>query len=388
MSRSTFPHHVDTAIIGGGQAGLTMGYYLAQQNRSFVILDAGSRVGDVWRHRWDSLRVFSSARNSTLPGRAFSAPDSSFPTKDEMGDYLEAYADQFDLPVCLDTRVESLTRSDDHYELTASSQRFTANHVVLATGPFHRPNVPPFAEELGPAITQLHSSAYKTPDQLPNGDILVVGAGNSGAEIAVELANTGRRVYLSGRKTGSIPHGLFNSRVFWWLFGRVLTVDTRGGRKLKTRRQGRGDPLIRLTNHDVQRAGVERVPRTDCIVDGKPQLEDGRILDVAAVVWAIGFRPDFSWVDLPGLTMSEDGYPIHYRGVIEGVPGLYLLGVPFQSSLLSATIHGVGIDAQYIAGHLPTVEDSEHSSFQVEDQSSTPIEQQRSLTPTAPPSGR
>ncbi|HET7323728.1 MAG TPA: NAD(P)/FAD-dependent oxidoreductase, partial [Halococcus sp.] len=181
MSKTTPTRHFDTAIVGGGQAGLTMGYHLAQQDRSFVILDAGSRVGDVWRNRWDSLRVFSTARNSTLPEMPFSAPDGSFPTKDEMGDYLEEYADRFDLPVCLDTRVESITQSDDRYALTAGSQRFTANNVVIAAGPFHHPNVPRFAEELDPAITQLHSSEYRNPSQLPDGDVLVVGAGNSGA---------------------------------------------------------------------------------------------------------------------------------------------------------------------------------------------------------------
>jgi putative flavoprotein involved in K+ transport len=343
----------DTIVIGGGQAGLAMGYYLAQQDCDFVILDAGEQVGDTWRHRWDSLELFSSARYSNLPGLSFPSPDDYFPTKDEMADYLEAYAAQFDLPIYLDTRVESLARDGECYTLHDDSQRFTADHVVIATGPFHHPNVPEIAEELDGSLTQLHSSEYRNPEQLPPGNILVVGAGNSGAEIAVELATT-RRIWLSGRDTGHIPLGLFNNRVFWWLFINVLTVDTWIGWKLKERGKGRGDPLIRLTPTEIRHVGVEQVPRTDGVTDGMPRLEDGRVLDVDGVVWATGFRSDYNWIELPGLTLREDGSPVHNRGVVEGEPGLYFLGLPFQYTLLSATIGGIGADARYIADDIQT----------------------------------
>ncbi|WP_227356032.1 flavin-containing monooxygenase [Haladaptatus salinisoli] len=353
--------HVETVVIGGGQAGLVMGYYLAQHDHSFMILDAGSRVGDAWRNRWDSLRLFIPAGLSSLPGVPFPAANAYFPTKDELADYLEAYADRFNLPVQLDTTVESLTRSGDRYVLEADTHRITADHVVVATGPYHHPNVPEFAPQLASSITQLHSSEYRNPDQLPKGDVLVVGAGNSGAEIAIELAAY-RRVWLSGPDTGHLPKWdsddlprwlfWFDGRIFRWLFTDLLTVDTWIGRKLKARGQKGGDPLIRLTPDDLERAGVERVPRVEGVVNGTPRLDDGRLLDVNAVIWATGFRPDVSWIEVPGLRCDADGSPIHDRGVVEDEPGLYFLGLPFQRSLLSATLVGVGADARYIATHL------------------------------------
>lgn len=346
------PPDFDTVVIGGGQAGLAMGYYLAEQDRNFRILDAGERIGDTWRNRWDSLRLFTSARNSSLPGSSFPASRDYFPTKDEMADYLETYATELDLPVHLETNVEALTRSNRRYVLETGSNRLTAANVVVATGPFQRPHVPEFGKGLDPSITQLHSSAYRSPDQLPAGDALVVGAGNSGAEIAVELAADGRRTRLSGRDTGHIPSGLFNSRPFWWLSSTVFTVDKRIGQKIKERSQGRGDPLIRLTRRDIRRSGVERVSRTEGVTDGKPRLKRGRVLDVNVVVWATGFQPEFEWIDLPGLAFDANGYPIHDRGVVDEEPGLYFLGLPFQRTPVSATIRGGGSDAKYVASRL------------------------------------
>lgn len=342
----------DTIVIGGGQAGLTMGYYLAAHDCDFMILDASERIGDTWRNRWESLRLFTPTKNSHLPGMPFSISDDHYPTKDEMADYLEAYAARFDLPIQLDTRVDVLTRIDDQYALATDSQRFAADHVVVATGPFHYPNVPVFADQLDPSIVHLHSSEYRNPEQLPDGDVLVVGAGNSGTEIAVELAATDRRTYLSGRDTGHIPLGFFNNRLFSWLSYTVLTVDTWIGQKLKERTQGQGDPVIRLSSSDIRQAGVERVPRTDGVTDGKPRLDNGQVRDVTAVVWATGFRPDFSWIDLPALTLGDDGYPIHYRGVTNEVPGLYFLGLPYQYTPVSATIGGADPDARYITERL------------------------------------
>lgn len=354
--------HIETVVIGGGQAGLAMGYYLTQHDRSFMILDAGSRVGDAWRNRWDSLRLFTPAGLSNLPGMPFPAANDYFPTKDEMADYLEAYAARFDLPVQLDTRVESLTRSGNRYVLGAGAQRITANNVIVAIGPYQHPNVPPFADELAASITHLHSSEYRNPDQLPTGDVLVVGAGNSGAEIAIELAATGRSIWLSGPDTGHLPQWdtdqlprwlfWFDGRLFQWLVSDLLTVDTWIGRTLKERVEAGGDQLIRLTPEDLHQADIKRVPRTMKAVDGKPCLNDGQLLDVAAVIWATGFRSDFSWINLPGLSRADDGSPIHDRGVVNEEPGLYFLGLPCQRSLLSATLVGGGADARYIAAHL------------------------------------
>jgi putative flavoprotein involved in K+ transport len=343
----TSKHRFDTVVIGGGQAGLAVGYHLAHQERDFVILDAASRVGDAWRRRWDSLRLFTPARYSGLPGMPFPAPDGYFPTKDEMADYLEAYAARFALPVRLGVRVDALTREDGRYRLSAGAECLAADRVVVATGPFQQPHIPAFASELDPQIVQLHSSAYRNPDQLQEGGVLVVGAGNSGAEIALELAAT-RRTYLSGRDTGRIPLRL--GHAFWWFLSHVLTVDTPPGRKARQAALGRGTPLIRLRPKDVVAAGVERVPRTTGVRDGQPVLADGRVLGVANVLWCTGFAPDFRWIELP--VVGEDGYPVHYRGVVEGEPGLYFVGLQFLYALTSSLIGGVGRDAAYVCEHI------------------------------------
>ncbi|MDF2703416.1 MAG: portal protein [Rubrobacteraceae bacterium] len=349
MTNNDSVQRFDTIVVGGGQAGLAVGYYLAEQPRNFVILDAADRVGDTWRGRWDSLRLFTPARYDGLPGMPFPAPGGYYPTKDEMADYLEAYADRFGLPVRNGVRVESLTKEEGRYLLVSNARRFEAENVVVATGFLRRPKVLPFAANLSPSIVQLHSGAYQNPDQLPAGNVLVVGAGNSGAEISVELAGAGRRVWLSGRDVGRIPFGLGNPFT-WWVLGKVLTSDSRFGRKLKEGDKGGGTPLIRLTPHDILRAGVKRVPKTDGVAGGKPRLEDGRILDADVVVWATGFGPDFDWIELP--IFGKVGYPLHHRGVAERAAGLYFLALPFQHTLTSALIGGVGADARYVAEHL------------------------------------
>ena len=251
--------------------------------------------------------------------------------------------------------------------MDAGTQRIAADKVVVATGPYHHPNVPRFAPELAPSIPQLHSSEYRNSDQLPKGDVLVVGAGNSGAEIAIELA-ADRGVWLSGRDTGHVPWGSddlprwlfwFDGRILRWLFSDLLTVDTWVGRKLKARAQEGGDPLIRLTPEDLQEAGVERVPRVEGVVDGNPRLDDGRLLDVDSVIWATGFRLDFSWIKVPGLRRDKDGSPVHDLGVVADEPGLYFLGLPFQRSLVSHQVLGLDADARYLAAHIRTQADDD-----------------------------
>jgi putative flavoprotein involved in K+ transport len=280
----------------------------------------------------------------------FPASRGRYPTKDEVARYLEAYAGKFDLPVRLGLRVDSLSRRDEEggYELRAGEERYRAENVVVATGPYHTPRIPDFASRLGPQVVQMHSSAYRNPDQLPEGDALVVGAGNSGAEIAIELAAI-LKTYLSGRDTGHAPSGLMKSRLFWWLVDRV-TADTRLGRKARDLDRKRGTPLVGLKPEDIAGAGVERVPRVEGVVEGKPRLADGRVLEVASVIWATGFRPDFGWIELP--VFDGEGYPVHHRGVVDNAPGLYFLGLPFQHTFASAVIGGVGKDARYVADHL------------------------------------
>ena len=356
---------IETVVIGAGQAGLAASYYLTRQNREFAILDAGNRVGDSWRKRWDSLRLFTAASFNRLPGRRFPAPNRDgsqtrpyFPTKDEMADYLEAYAARFELPVQLGVRVDELTRDGDRYLIAAGARRLEADHVVVATGAYGTPRVPEFASELDPAITQLHSVEYRNPGQLPDGPVLVVGAGNSGGEIARELAAT-RPTWLAGRDTGYLPG---NPESFGYQVGAIvfrtvmnlLTVDTRLGRRMvrKARAFTGGHPLVRVKPNDLLEAGVQRVPRVAGASRGQPVLEDGRVLDVATVVWATGFVRDFRWIRLPVFDAKGDlashGTPVHHRGVVQAEPGLYFAGLPFQSSVLSGLVAGAGADARYI----------------------------------------
>jgi putative flavoprotein involved in K+ transport len=345
----------DTVIIGGGQAGLTTGYHLAKRDLPFVIFDANERIGDAWRKRWDSLRLFTPARYDGLQGWRFPAPAFSFPTKDEMADYLEAYAARFDLPVRTGVEVDALCREGDRFIITSGNRRIEAKHVVVATGAHQIPKIPAFAGELHSSITQLHSSQYRRPSQLQEGAVLVVGAGNSGAEIAFEVSRT-HHTYLSGKPSGQIPvrHGPAAARfvlpVVRFAGHHVLTLRTPIGRKAQPKFISHGAPLIRVKLKDLASAGVEQVPRTVGIEDGRPALEDGRVLDVSNVIWCTGFREEFPWIDLP--TFGEDGPPLHERGMVVGEPGLYIVGLVFQYAATSDVLPGVGRDAEYIAKHI------------------------------------
>ncbi|HEX2326213.1 MAG TPA: NAD(P)-binding domain-containing protein, partial [Chloroflexota bacterium] len=342
------PERVQTIVIGGGQAGLSVGYHLAQRGLPFVILDAHARIGDAWRQRWDSLRLFSPARFNGLAGMPFPAPAHSFPTKDEMADYLEAYAARFELPVRTGVRVDRLSKRGERFEVAAGERRFEAENVVVAMASYQRPRVPAFAGELGPGVVQLHSSAYRNPTQLRDGGALVVGAGNSGAEVALDLA-PGRPTWLSGRDTGHLPFRVEGAvgrvvirPLFRIVFHRLLTVDTPLGRKVRPKLISHAMPLIRIKPKDLSAAGIERVPRMVGVRGGLPLLEDGRVLDVANVIWCTGYQPGFSWIDLPVLGEHE---PLHERGIVAGAPGLYFVGLAFLYAASSSQIHGVERDA-------------------------------------------
>jgi putative flavoprotein involved in K+ transport len=345
----------ETVIIGGGQAGLAVGRQLIRLGLSSVILDAGDRVGDVWRTRWDSLRLFTPARYDGLPGLPFPAPRYSFPTKDEMADYLEAYADHFQLPVRNGVTVAGLRREGDRHMLRVGGRWLEADRVVVATGACHSPHIPAFAGQLDPGIVQLHSQDYRRPSQLRGGGVLVVGAGNSGAEIALEAAKE-HRTWLAGRHPGHLPvrHGPAAARfvfpVVRLLGSRVLTLDTPIGRKVRPKFVSRGAPLIRVRPNEYATAGIERVPRVTGVRDGWSLLADGRVLEVANVVWCTGFGLDLSWIDLPVFT--DEGEPRHWRGVVDGEPGLYFVGLQFQYAATSQVLPGVGRDAEYVARHI------------------------------------
>jgi len=349
-TRETF----HTIVIGGGQAGLSVGYFLARQHRRFVILDAGQRVGDAWRQRWDSLRLFTPAVFDGLAGMKFPAPSFTFPTKDEMANYLEAYAHRFHLPVRNGVRVDRVTRMGSRYLVEAGAQRFEADHVVVAMSRYQVPRVPAFAKDLHTDILQMHSSEYRGLRQLKPGGVLLVGAGNSGAEIAIEVARE-HQTWVAGRDTGHVPFqvnglvarlGLLRF-LFRFVFHRVLTVGTPIGRRLRRQVVTQGGPLIRVKPQQLAAAGVQRVPKVTGLRNGLPETEDGRVLDVANVIWCTGFGNGLSWIDLP--IFDANGEPRHESGVATDETGLYFVGLHFLHSLSSMMIHGIARDAKRIA---------------------------------------
>ena len=346
------PQHFKTIVVGGGQAGLAVGYQLRRQQLPFVILDANQRIGDSWRARWDSLRLFTPARFNGLAGMPFPAPANSFITKDEMANYLEQYAAEFALPVRNGVRVQRLWREGDRFRLSAGDEWFEADNVVVAMSDYQQPRLPTVAGELSSQITQLHSSAYRNPSQLQPGDVLIVGLGNSGAEIAVEVAR-GHRTLVAGRDPGSVPFRMdglparlgLSRLVLRGVFHRLLTLDTPLGRRAHATSYKQATPLIRVRPDDLAQAGVERVGRIVGVHEGLPTLEDGRALNVSNVIWCTGFHAGFSWIDLP--IFGEHG-PLHERGVVTSQPGLYFVGLHFLYALSSSMVHGVSRDAERI----------------------------------------
>jgi putative flavoprotein involved in K+ transport len=336
---------LDAVVIGGSQAGLAMAWHLAQQGLRFVVLEAGPEVGHVWRSRWDSLKLFTPAQYDALPGMAFPAPADTYPTKDPVADYLQAYAAAFDLPVRLNARATSLTRTDEGFEVQAGDQAYRARQVVVATGPFQVPFVPPMAAKLDPSVIQVHSADYRNPQALPDGPVLVVGGGNSGFQIAEELAAT-RTVDLSiATKYPMLPQRRAGRDLFWWLTRLGLlrvTVDSRPGRRMSRR-----DFVIGTNRRRLERAGVRFRPR---LVDAEGRTvrfaDHGLLEDVGVVVWATGYRPDYAWIQVPGVV--REGHVVHRRGVTQ-VPGLYFLGLSWQHTRGSALLGFVNDDAAYLA---------------------------------------
>ena len=346
----------EVIIIGAGQSGLSAGYYLQRRGVPFLILDADERVGDVWRRRWDSLRLFTPAWLDSLDGLPFPAPAQYFPTKDEMADYLEAYAKHHALPVQNGARVISLAREAGGFLVKTTRGDYRALQVIVALSSYQRRRVPAFARELAAEIRQIHALDYKNPNDLRDGTVLIVGAGNSGAEIGFELARAGRRVLLSGRDTGYVP---FRMDGFWArlilvrlvlrvFFHRILTIRTPMGRKARPRMISKGAPLIRQKPEELESAGIVRVPRVAGVENGRPRLEDGRALDVSNVIWSTGFDNGLDFIKLP--IFDAHGEPRHDGGVVLDEPGLYFVGQHFQYAFSSTMIHGVGRDAARIAG--------------------------------------
>lgn len=356
MAEQGTTERYEAVVIGAGQAGLSAGYHLKRRGVDALILEANKRIGDQWRSRYDSLRLYSPARYDGLPGLPFPLPARSYPTGHQMADYLEAYANHFDLPVRTGIQVDGLRAAEygSGYVITAGELRIEARQVVIAAGYFRQPHVPDFAAELDPAIRQFHSSEYRRPSQLADGPVLVVGLSHSGADMAMEAVKNGHPTIVSGKGHGQLPFsvdsrvGRYGWPIWAFLAWNVLTIRTPIGRKMRPEiRKNGGAPLLRYRKAELAKAGVEMVEaRTTGTQDGKPVLADGRVLEVANVIWSTGFRPDFSWIHLP--IFADDGFPMEQRGVVPSSPGIYFVGLIFQYGFTSMLVVGAGRDAGYV----------------------------------------
>ena len=338
----------DVVVIGGGQAGLAIGYYLARQGRDFTILEAADEPAAAWRERWDSLKLFTSARYDSLPGLPFPGDPRRYPGRDEVAEYLTNYARHFELPVELDSRVRSIRESDGTYVVELDDRAYEANQVVVAAGPFQVPFVPPIAEGLRPEVVQFHSTRYRSPANLPEGPVLVVGGGNTGYQIAEELS-TSHETHLSiGSRQTPLPQRILGRDLFWYLDATGLirkTTESRIGKRMRQRE----DTLIGSRPRALRRHGVRLHGRAVDAEGSTVSFSDGTKLDVATVIWATGFRLDHSWIDVP--VFDEAGRVLHERGVTSS-PGIYFLGLLWQHTRGSALLGWVKDDAEYLAGQI------------------------------------
>lgn len=334
----------DVVVVGAGQAGLAIGHFLARAGRRFLIVDGADAIGAAWRGRWDSLVLFTPRRFDSLPGLPFPGDPDGYPTRDEVIAYLERYAAAFELPVALGSAVRSLDVDGERFVLTLEHRQLEADQVVVATGPFQAPRVPALADALAPDLFQIHSTGYRRPGDVPSGTVLVVGGGNTGFQIAEELAAT-HRVHLAvGSRQAPLPQKILGRDLFWWLTTTRLlrtTVESRLGRRLRGR-----DVLVGSSLRRLKRKGVEMTARAIGASGRTVRFADGGELEVDAVVWATGFRPDHSWIRLP--VTDPNGFARHRRGVTD-VAGLYFLGLPWQHTRGSALLGWVKDDAEFLA---------------------------------------
>jgi putative flavoprotein involved in K+ transport len=335
---------LEVAVIGGGQAGLAIGYYLARQGRRFTILEASESIGAAWRGRWDSLVLFTPRRYDSLPGLPFPGDPDGYPGRDEVIDYLESYASTFALPVQLNSAVQSVTSANGGFVIDLGTRTLESDQVVVATGPFQVPNVPAVAADLASDVVQMHSTGYRRPSDVPEGTVVVVGGGNTGFQIAKELSAT-HSVHLAiGSRQAPLPQRVLGRDLFWWLTKTGVikkTIASRIGRRMRDR-----DTLIGSSTRDVKRHGVEVKPRVVGASGVAVTFGDGSELDVDAVIWATGYRSEYGWVDLP--VFDESRSVVHRRGVTD-YPGLFFLGLTWQHTRGSALLGWVKDDAEFIS---------------------------------------
>jgi putative flavoprotein involved in K+ transport len=334
----------DVVVVGGGQAGLAIGYLLTRRGLRLKILEAADSPGAAWSARWDSLKLFTPARYDSLPGRPFPGDPDAYPGRDDVVGYVADYARDFELPVALDSKVRAVRRGEGGFVVELDDRTYEADQVVVATGPFQVPNVPAVAERLDPAVVQFHSSAYSAPGDVAVGRVLVVGGGNTGFQIAQELSHT-HDVHLSiGSRQTPLPQRIAGRDLFRYLQATGLmgkAADSRIGQRMQAR-----ETLIGSSPRAARRGGIHLLGRTVDVSGPDVTFIDGALLHPTTVVWATGFGLDHSWIDAP--IFDASGHLVHERGVTAS-PGLYFLGLPWQHTRGSALLGWVKDDAEYLA---------------------------------------
>jgi len=402
-------HKIDTVIVGGGQAGLAISYYLSKEGREHVVLERAPAVANAWRNqRWDSFTLVTPNFQVRMPGAEYDGNDPyGFMSLAEVVEYFDNYVERFHLPVHCGVEVFSIEKLGDRYVILSSETNYEAKNVVIATGLYQSPKIPPFSAEVPPSVLQLHSMDYKNPSTLPEGAVLVVGTGQSGAQIAQELYQSGRKVYLSIGSAGRVPRRYRGKDINDW-FTRMGIFDTKveelksaadkfqphpqisgknGGQSLNLHQFARDGvillghvrdahkgqlilaPDLKETLAAVDQFEIDALRKIDDYIsraelaaptESVPRLFDGykqeeltelnlEGMGISTVIWATGYDFDFSVVKLP--VVDSDGYPIQERGVT-GYPGLYFLGLPWLYSRRSGILFGVSDDAAYLAAHI------------------------------------
>jgi len=346
-------NNYDVVIVGAGQAGIAMGSYLKQEGLSFILLDSNVRIGDSWRQRYDSLELFTSRKYSSLPKLQMNGSADGFPTKDEMADYLEHYATHFGLPVKLNTSVIKIKKNSETFKVETNQGIIEANQVVIASGAFQKPFVPTVIKDKGEKLFQIHSSAYFSPKQILKGSVLVVGGGNSGAQIAVELAQERNVTLAVSHAFKFLPLRFLGKSIFYWLelFGLLYAgVNTKRGNWFRKQ----SDPIF---GYKLKKLITERkvnVKPKVIRVDGNEVLfEDNSVHSFENIVWSTGFIPSYEWIRIDGVT-SSNGKPVQERG-ISPIQGLYFIGLPWQYQRGSALICGVDRDAKHLLPYIAKV---------------------------------